>query len=713
VIAVSPGDEALRQALAQVADLRRTDPAATVVLSLAPGDYALSGTLVVDARHAPPAGGGLRIRAADSARLPRLLGGRKVSGWRKARSGGRDGVWAADVSAYGLPARVKLFFCGGRRMEPARWPNVVPSRRLTTGYAHADGVREETARFAHQPGMWTDELKISGCARRHRWSRPEEGWVIVYPRHNWWNRAFDVTNMTAAGVLHLANRRDAIRDNLFLWDRWCVQGIREELDAPGEWFFDRAAGRLYFIPPDGVDPNAVDTSLAVAPEMVRIEKAGRVVLERLELACGGSGITVRSDDVAVLGCRLHDLGFYQDTALSLRGHRIRVADCDVWNIAGTGIDVVDTGESRVADRLAIEIENNYVHHCGQIYSHGIGIWIRGQGVAVRHNLVHDMPRGGIFGYGRFCEISYNRIRHVNLTNDDTGAIYGGGWEQGTGTRVCYNWVSDSIGYQRQKDGRYVFHKGACGVYPDEGCGGLAVYGNLIERCNNAALHLHNARWCVISNNVFVSNGARPPTPDSKQLSIQTWNANSNGYFMAHRRRTIAREFRRFVAADPRWLDFPAFRQAPDDDSAFNDDPTRTLTMGVQVVNNIFYYPDQGMGRAIQAAELCPRSNVFDRNVYWPGSGATNLVMYTSWRDCNDYAAWRARGHDRASRVADPMFRDAANGDFRLRPESPARETGFVDLPYERMGLRLTAFRQTLPVEAPGAREHPEWFDVVD
>ena len=46
--------------------------------------------------------------------------------------------------------------------------------------------------------------------------------------------------------------------------------MQEELDQPGEWFLDTASGRLYYMPPAGVDPN---TLTIVAPFLNRIVNA--------------------------------------------------------------------------------------------------------------------------------------------------------------------------------------------------------------------------------------------------------------------------------------------------------------------------------------------------------------------------------------------------------------------------------------------------------
>ncbi|MGN0846315.1 MAG: right-handed parallel beta-helix repeat-containing protein [Kiritimatiellia bacterium] len=696
----------LEAALDQVAEIRRTDTATPLAVRIAAGDYSPVRPLAITRRHAATNWAPLVVCAADFARRPRLHGGQAVTGWRRGAFNGRADVWCADVAALDLPPRPRLLFFNGRRMQPARWPNLDPKRPYTSGYAFADarGFPQKGARFS-PTGLYEDEIQIRPGDER-TWAHPEDAWTIVYPRHNWWNRALDVVG-ASNGVVRVKARHVELTDRLFPWDRWCVENMAEELDAPGEWYYDARARKVHLLPPDGSDPNRAVVTLAKDGPILAIT-GGNCTVAGLELTGGGAGVRIdHADRVDLLGCVIHDIGFHGGTGVWIMGHHVRMADCDVFNIGGNGVFVQEyPGERRVDDRLDVVVENNYLHHCGEINSHGIGIWITGQGVRVSHNLVHDMPRCGLFGYGRFCEISYNRVRHVNTINDDTGAIYGGGWIGGIGSKVCYNWISDSIGFQRQADGAYRLHKGACGIYPDEGCGGLAVYGNLVEHCHHVAMHLHNGRWITISNNVFVSNGALPTGRHSAQLSLQTWDANPKGYFVHDRRAAISNEYHALVDADPRWRRFPALAQAPDDDSAFADDGT--TMMGVQVRNNVVAYPDQGEGMMLRAWRLNTATNTFDCNVYWPGQ-TTNVVMNAGQKGGSGWGAWRATGADARSVIADPLFRDAARGDYRLRPESPAFRLGFVELPYEKMGLQRTCYRPELPPEAEGVREHPEWL----
>ena len=74
---------------------------------------------------------------------------------------------------------------------------------------------------------------------------------------------------------------------------------------------------------------------------------------------------------------------------------------------------------------------------------------------------------------------------------------------------------------------------------------------------------------------------------------------------------------------------------------------------------------------------------------------------------DEWSAWQAMGMDRHSHVADPLFVDPANGDYRPRPESPAWKLGFQPIPFEKIGPYASELRATWPiVEAAGVREKP-------
>jgi parallel beta-helix repeat protein len=52
--------------------------------------------------------------------------------------------------------------------------------------------------------------------------------------------------------------------------------------------------------------------------------------------------------------------------------------------------------------------------------------------------------------------------------------------------------------------------------------------------------------------------------------------------------------------------------------------------------------------------------------------------------------WKAAGHDTDSIVADPLFVNASNFDFRLRPDSPALKLGFQQIDLTAVGPRVPA-----------------------
>ena len=51
-----------------------------------------------------------------------------------------------------------------------------------------------------------------------------------------------------------------------------------------------------------------------------------------------------------------------------------------------------------------------------------------------------------------------------------------------------------------------------------------------------------------------------------------------------------------------------------------------------------------------------------------------------------FQQWQDAGHDAGSIIADPMFVNVENFDFRLKPDSPAFKVGFKPFDYSRAGV---------------------------
>jgi len=71
--------------------------------------------------------------------------------------------------------------------------------------------------------------------------------------------------------------------------------------------------------------------------------------------------------------------------------------------------------------------------------------------------------------------------------------------------------------------------------------------------------------------------------------------------------------------------------------------------------------------------------VSDYNLYWDMSGGPIKFLTHSFEE------WKAKGLDRNSLLADPLFVDPEKGDFRLKPESPALKLGFREIDLSRVG----------------------------
>ena len=634
-------------------------------VELAQGVYFLTETLTFGPEDSGAPGAQITYATAPGANAS-LRGSVPITGWEPREAG----IYRARVPGEALQGgRFWQLSYRGKRQTLARYPNVDLEHPRTGGFLYAAGVVEEGSKtlLRYNPAR----LDAS------RWARPAEMRVHIWSWLNW-NRSICPVKEVDAGenVISLAQPASY---KLIEGNRFFVENAIEELDAPGEWYFDAASGYVYFIPPDGQDP-ADDVSLPVLTDLIRFQgnaEAGAFVsnirIEHLDLRETRSGLVKfrMAQECTVAGCTLQNCG---GTALSIsnRSHHNKVLGCDIAHVGGSAItlDEVCDWEHGLENRVSYNlISNNHVHDVGE----GADAWgaIRinpgcGGNVShdnvISHNLVHDTPRQGISFNGFRNVVEYNHVHHTNQEQSDTGAIGMGSRDiHERGSIIRYNYIHDTGGYNMLKPGVWEYPHYCWGVYLDDYTSGVRVFDNLIVRAQRGGVMVHGGQDNVIEGNVIVDS-------DLQQVEYAPIDSLTSSRTPAH------------------------------------PDKSEWLMTGTRLLGNVFSYskPEAGWLGGRKWEQVVAES---DRNLIWH-KGQPVTINLPGVEDGDYLGAWRKLGFDKTSVVADPLFLDTEHDDYRLRPESPAFALGFRELPIAQMGLYQSPDRASWPVDDdPWREEH--------
>lgn len=599
-------------------EARKANPDGSITIWLHPGIYMVRKTVDFSKADSGTPTGLLTIQnwpdPANPAARPHLVGGVVVNGWEKSTFNGRNDVYAASLAPYNITQKFKQIYLNGQRQVWARYPNLNPNLPYSGGWAYVDGERPPM--YQDIEGERTDTVVLREKDLRN-WSTPDDGEVCIFPRYNWWNRivpikSFDpqTRTITLTSTMQYAARPE---------DRFAVFGMKEELDAAGEWFQDVKNQKLYFLPPRDLAGQTV--TVPTVNTILKFDGCENVLLRGLEFSCAENQSVYMGNcrNVVLEKSLVHDLGYMSGAGVSIHGGaRCAVRGCDLWNLGGHGVEIY-AGDAKSITKCEHVVDNCYVHHVGQFNRHGLGLMVGSTGAILSHNLIHDTPRCGIFHGGTFNVLEYNRIRHCNLEMEDTGCTYTGGWTGGWHT-IRYNHCTDSIGFNNH--GKFFVF--AWGIYLDESGCGNDVYGNIVERCQVGAMHLHNARANHIFNNIFANNAG----PDGKthQFSMQTWNNSPNSVFRRDRQPSMIKNYNKLME-NPEWAKQRGMNVSPENPYL----PDGTIMHDNQVNHNIFYYPEQPNSRYVSENGINLESNKIDYNVVWNGGTVPVITKKQAYR----------------------------------------------------------------------------------
>jgi hypothetical protein len=453
------------------------------------GDYFLAKTLELDARD-----NGLTIEAGDGGKVT-LYGGALVTGWK------RDGekFWCAEAPAWDFRALV----VNGRMPERARLPetgtfthkSVFDVRWLSS----VGGGWERKLTEEELTTLLYDAKDIPATLE------PKNAEVRVY--HMWDESLCGVvTNDTEKHMLKFP-KPAAHPAGAFGVKKYAIFNTREGMTRPGQWYLDRAAGRVVYWPLPGED---MTKAKVVAPRLERIIRIAGNAKQTVEK------ITLRGLSIQATTTPLKSGGFGAyafEGALSVEWARqCAFEKLEVCNVGGQGIVARQVTDCRItdshihhtgacgikADGSATLIARNHIHHVGAYYPSAVALsasthnWRKGdKGFHIYRNEIHDTPYSGIIGSGGNHIFEENLISRVMRELHDGGAIYGGMSRCILRGNMVRDVVKIGEGY------------GVSSYYLDEGAQDCIVERNVsvgVER----PTHNHIARNLIIRDNVFIA-----------------------------------------------------------------------------------------------------------------------------------------------------------------------------------------------------------------
>ncbi len=429
-----------------------------------------------------------------------------------------------------------------------------------------------------------------------------------------------------------------------------LSNVPSSFGEPGEWYLDRSAGKVYYIPKDGEGADSIEAFVPTADKLLTVNSKD-VIIRDLELtvtkcdyesknfsndpitglpleceipyggdgqsvSCAPGAISIKdSCRVTIADCHIHSLGIH-GIAIESGCHHIRIENNLIEDIAAGGIKIYGGkfGSPEEYHTSDCSIVGNEIRNLGRIYEAGCGILIiHAHDNIIENNEIHHggytgISVGWVWGYAESETygnvIRGNHIHHLGYGNlSDMGGIYILGRQHGTVISENRIHHVDCENY------------GAWGIYLDEGTSSVTVENNVVYDTKRECFDIHYGSHSVVKNNIFVG---------------------TSGYFPV---RTSKNEL----------LDELVFER------------NIIVSFGSTVYN-----PESG-------------SNTFATrsNLVWDATGRDVAMFRTRAGDEIGLEDWqRIYNLDHGTVIADPMFSSIEERDFTISDDSPVYKIGF-------------------------------------
>lgn len=559
--------------------------------------------------------------AAYQGERPVLSGGEPVTGFREEI----PGLFSVPLAREpGLDVSVD-----GTRLEASRSGDYDPADPIRSGWFVAQGYKADSR---------GDDAKKAGDKRRLRVApgqlRPE--WA-------------------GPGVRAQALDRERLSDDILGVASIDRQGT-VTFDRDGQYAFrDGSTIRLLGHPDFLRHPGQFAWRAGDKRLLVRPADAGAA---SSALRRDGATVARLSPLIAIEGARwiaIEGIGFadvpYDGTAILLSGVRDVAVRGNSFVRVGTAVTLEASGDSEVRGnrmahlgRVGVEVRPgsndnrivaNTISDIGEVRFFGGGVMMAGvERTLVAHNDIRHAARYGISlknwnNATRNLDnvIEYNRIRDTARQTADAGAIETlGRSDLDTRTIIRFNDIRDTGGIATDAAGAWLERYKGFGIYLDDLTNGVTVEGNFLENTGWAAVFLHGGDGNRVIDNIAVLTG-----PTDRFLRLE-------------------------------WVPKAGVAGFMRDNAA-----TRNIVHQRMPVDRIV--------TSLTGGDLAMTDTIVDQETGRPATESGS----------GDGKRRGGRTVQGPAAVASRNFLDPSRDNFRLRPDSPARRMGLVDLPWDRIG----------------------------
>ena len=455
----------------------------------------------------------------------------------------KDGIFKAAVDFTESPDR---FFLNGKALPMARYPNYDSTARVFNGTA-ADA--------------------ISGEKVKH-WHNPTGAYVHALHKGEWGGFHYRITGKDAGGKLLMEggwqnNRPSAMNDKYRF-----VENVFEELDTPGEWYYDAAAQTLFVFPPKGVDINKTRISISRLNALIVIKgdegaPAKNISLQHISFVQtnrtfmltkepllrsdwtidrGGAILLEGTENCAISNCVFTELGS-NAVFLSNYNNKALIKDNHIFNIGGSAVCFVGNPAAVRSPAFNYDAfvpwgemdytpgpkyddypqqctaEGNLIHNIGTIEKQVAGVEIEmASHITVSHNSIYNTPRAGI-NIGDGCwggnVLEFNDVFNTVLETGDHGAFNSWGRDRfwRPQREIIDSIVAAKPGIELLdiiepniiRNNRFQCNHG-WDIDLDDGSSNYRIYNNI---CLSGGLKLREGYLRIVYNNIIVNNSFHP------------------------------------------------------------------------------------------------------------------------------------------------------------------------------------------------------------